>query len=68
MIGWEKNVVEYYKSKQAGSCPFCESNDVTVQEYQHGGRTSVSFRCNDCKRWDHFDGPIRNNENEKDNV
>lgn len=60
MTGWLNNFLEYEKSKKSGSCPFCNSHKVEVTETNHG-RRSVSFRCLECKKGDHFDGTINEN-------
>ena len=61
MKGFEKNVVTYNTTGKAGDCPFCHGTNVIVEEH-HFGRRSLSFRCPDCGKGDHFDGAHFDNE------
>ncbi len=56
MKGWEKNAVQYVKDKTIGSCPNCGSDKVKVEDCVRGNRRSLSFECEECKSWMHFDG------------
>jgi len=62
VTGWEKNAVGYNKHKQAGLCPKCGSDNVSVEENRNGQRQSISFLCNECGSGDHFDGFIADEE------
>ena len=56
LTGWLQNVVSYIDNKDAGKCPMCGSTKVKVEEYTHGMRRSITFSCEECGQWDHFDG------------
>jgi len=49
---WMKNVFSYYDKKEKGECPFCGSKNVELIVHFTG---SLSFRCLNCGKGDHFD-------------
>ena len=55
MNGWLQNLMLYTDTGKAGKCPFCNSDNVVVEEHNFG-RKSISFLCDNCKKGDHFDG------------
>lgn len=52
---WLKNLIEYFKTGEVGTCPKCGSIDIKVLRLNHG-RESTTFSCNNCKSFAHFDG------------
>ena len=54
-MNWVNNLIEYSKTGEKGNCPKCGSSEVTV-ETTNFGRRSLTFHCNKCGSWNHFDG------------
>ncbi len=61
---WEKNVVQFAETGDAGCCPDCGSHNIRMDEFKEGRHYSISFLCEDCKSGDHFDGVIPENMTE----
>ena len=52
---WLDNLIVYIKSGKIGKCPKCKSEKVTVAKYKHGERESITFKCEECGSFAHFD-------------
>lgn len=55
MKSWIDNFLQYENNKNPGKCPCCGSSNVDVEEL-FWGRRSVTFKCKQCGKGDHFDG------------
>ncbi len=59
-MSWEKNLIEYYKIGNAGTCPKCKSENIEVAKHKINERNSITFSCKECGNFAHFDG-LKNN-------
>ena len=55
MKSWTENLIQYCKDGSYGICPQCNSKKIKLEEH-NSKRKSVTFHCDDCGSWDHFDG------------
>ncbi len=59
MTGWDKSVVEYAETNKVSRCPYCDSDQVKVEEHKGKFRDSISFLCENCKKSAHYDGRLK---------
>ena len=57
MSKWIKNIISYMDNKTIEKCPYCSGVNVDVLEHK-GKRKSITFRCKDCGKSEHFDGIV----------
>ena len=57
---WTNNLIQYNKTGEVGKCPKCGSEKVEATKHTHGQRCSITFVCNDCGAFEHFDGATQN--------
>ena len=53
---WLKNAIQYVETENAGNCPNCNSEKISVTEHIFDTRKSWTFSCENCGSWAHFDG------------
>ena len=58
---WLKNAIQYEKTGETGLCPKCGSSDVKAERRTFGHRYSVTFSCQKCGSFAHFDGIEKEN-------
>lgn len=56
MNKWTKVAMTYCFQKTLPTCPFCKKATIEAQEHKDATRTSVTFSCPNCKRFEHMDG------------
>ncbi len=59
-MSWTNNLIEYHKNKKVLPCPKCNSNKVKIEELEHDKRKSITFSCDECGSFNHFDGKKNN--------
>ena len=55
MKSFINNLVLYIQTGKTGSCPFCGTDNVKVEE-SNIGRHSFTLSCSECGKSDHYDG------------
>ena len=53
-MSWINNYIAYKRTAAAGLCPDCGSAKISVKELKTG-RGSVTFTCENCNSYGHFD-------------
>ncbi|MBE6902648.1 MAG: hypothetical protein E7478_09245 [Ruminococcaceae bacterium] len=61
-MSWINNYIAFKKNKSSGKCPKCGSDKVRVKEISCG-RNSVSFFCDGCGDFRHFDECLTKDDN-----
>ena len=55
MKSFLNNLIQYLKTGETGSCPFCGCENVRIEELNIG-RHSLTFTCTECGKSEHYDG------------